>query len=329
MKCKKCGSDLRVTDTICLNCGSLVSNSVNDLYDDINTDEEDDLSDLDNDSAYNKELDELLNSYHTDDNSSGEIPDYSNFDSFRDDNIDDAYDEDSVILNEDNNNDFLNGRVDENITIGSDGLDDYTIDNLIDFVDTGNSYNYEKNSQKESKKLNISIVPFKVVFAIALVVLLVILGVFGYRYFSSKKSEKVDYEINKEDTNVTSKYSLTSNPNYIKDHTWVCGTIVDGKLTTDRTSYFQYDFNKDGSYARQFLNRPDTYEDGKYGVSLEDVSNDRYLYKLYMIANLDGGYKTKYTFTLNVNKDGTTAIYKYNSTEFACEEMNFYNSKFQ
>ena len=334
MKCKKCGASLRETDAICLNCGTLVGNdnvSDNDLYDDINTDEED-FSDSDSDDAsYNKELDDLLNSYSIEDkNKNNDIPDYSSFNAFEENNTinnDDTDTQDQIILDQ---NPFFNGNEDSNISTGNDGVDDYTIDNLIDFRDTGSSYAYDNKKEKKEKKkfeLNLSIVPFKVIFIIALIVLVIILGVFGYKFLSSMKSEKVDYEIDKDSDKVTSKLSLKSNPNYIDNRTWVCGAMVNGELTTDRSTYFQYDFNKNNRYARQFLDRPDTYEDGTYGVSLEDNSNDRYLYKLYMIANLDGGYKTKYTFTLNVNKDGTKAIYKYNSAEFACEEMNFYNSK--
>lgn len=332
MKCRKCGASLRDIDSICLNCGTLVgNNNDNDLYDDINTDEDDfSDSDSDNDSSYNKELDDLLNSYNMEDkNKDNEIPDYSSFNSFGDEDTtikEDKVDE-PIVLDQ---NSFFNGVEDENISTGGDGLDDYTIDNLIDFRDTGSSYAYDNKKQKKEKKkfeFNISIIPFKVIFIIAAVVLVILLCVLGYKFLSGFKSEKVDYEIDKDREKVTSKLSLKSNPNYIDNRTWVCGTMVNGELTTDRSTYFQYDFNKNNRYARQFLDRPDTYENGTYGVSLEDNSNDRYLYKLYIIANLDGGYKTKYTFTLNVNKDGTKAIYKYNSAEFACEEMNYYNSK--
>ena len=327
MKCKKCGAPLKDTDAICLSCGTLVGNDDNDLYDEINTDEDDfNDSDSDNDSAYNKELDDLLNSYNIEDkNKNNEIPDYSSFNSFEDNNT--TEEEDQIVID---NNPFFNGVEDENVSTGGDGLEDYTIDNLIDFRDTGSSYAYDNKKEKKEKKkfeLNLSVIPFKVVFIVALVVLIIILCIFGYKFLSGFKSEKVDYEIDKDNNQVTSKLSLKTNPNYIENHTWVCGTMVNGELTLDRSTYFQYDFNKKNRYARQFLDRPDTYEDGTYGVSLEDNSNDRYLYKLYMIANLDGGYKTKYTFTLNVNKEGTKAIYKYNSAEFACEEMNFYNSK--
>ena len=327
MKCKKCGAPLKDTDAICLSCGTLVGNDVNDLYDDINTDEEDfNDSDSDNDSAYNKELDDLLNSYNIEDkNKNSDIPDYSSFNSFEENNT--SEEDDQIVID---NNPFFNSVEDENVSTGGDGLEDYTIDNLIDFRDTGSSYAYDNKKEKKEKKkfeLNLSVIPFKVVFIVALVVLIIILCIFGYKFLSGFKSEKVDYEIDKDNNKVTSKLSLKTNPNYIENHTWVCGTMVNGELTTDRTTYFQYDFNKKSRYARQFLDRPDTYEDGTYGISLEDNSNDRYLYKLYMIANLDGGYKTKYTFTLNVNKEGTKAIYKYNSAEFACEEMNFYNSK--
>ena len=328
MKCKKCGASLKDTDSICLNCGTLVGNEDSDLYDDINTDEDDfSDSDSDNDASYNKELDDLLNSYNIEDKNKGnDIPDYSSFNSLEEQTI--IPEEPEEQPKEFDSSSFFNGREDENITTGGDGLEDYTIDNLIDFRDTGSSYAYDSvDEKKEKKKISISIIPFKVVFIIAVVVLLLLLCVLGYKFLSGFKQEKVDYEIDKDNNKVTSKLSLKTNPNYIEDHTWVCGTMVNGELTLDRSTYFQYDFNKKNRYARQFLDRPDTYENGTYGVSLEDNSNDRYLYKLYMIANLDGGYKTKYTFTLNVNKEGTKAIYKYNSAEFACEEMNYYNSK--
>lgn len=315
MKCKKCGSDLRETDTICLNCGALVTNSDNDLYDDINIDDDDDFNDSDNDAAYNKELDDLLNSYRMEDKK-----------------LEVKKSKDKKILNLFDRFKKNKSDKEENIedTDSKNNIDEYTIDNLGGFIDENTTFEEFNESPKEKKKfeLNISIVPFKVVFVIAAVVLIVVCCVFGYKYFSSKKTHKVDYEINKDVMDVTSKYSLTTNPNYITNHTWVCGTMVNGVLSPDRNTYFQYDFNKKNEYARQFLNRPDTYEDGEYAISLEDVSNDRYVYKLYMLANLDGGYKTKYIFTLNVSKDGTTAIYKYNSTVFACEEMNYYNSKF-
>lgn len=327
MKCRKCGAPLRDTDAICLNCGTLVSNTDdNDLYDNIDSSEAVFSEASSNNGSSNNELNDLLNSYSK--NKDSEIPDYSIFNDIEKNSEYESNNDDELVLDK---SAFMNISDNNNAFNESNGSEDYTINNLIDFKDTGSSYSYDNQNEPEKEKkkfeLNISIVPFKVIFIIALVVFIIICIVFGYKFLSSMKSEKVDYEINKDNEKVTSKLSLTTNPNYINNRTWVCGTMENGELTADRTSYFQYDFNKNSTYARQFLNRPDTYEDGTYGVSLEDNSNDRYLYKLYMIANLDGGYKTKYTFTLNVNKDGTKAIYKYNSTEFACEEMNFYNKK--
>ena len=117
MKCKKCGASLRETDAICLNCGTLVGNdnvSDNDLYDDINTDEED-FSDSDSDDAsYNKELDDLLNSYSIEDkNKNNDIPDYSSFNAFEENTIknDDTDTQDQIILDQ---NPFFNGNEDNN-----------------------------------------------------------------------------------------------------------------------------------------------------------------------------------------------------------------------
>ena len=50
---------------------------------------------------------------------------------------------------------------------------------------------------------------------------------------------------------------------------------------------------------------------------------------ILLIANLNNGYKTKYTFTLTTNKEGTKATYKYNSSVSSCEEMEYYNNKYR
>ena len=324
MKCKRCGTELRETDKICLNCGALVSTSTNDLYDDINKEDDDDVfTDEAEDESYNKELEDLLNSYQDKNKDDiNEIPDYSTFDDFdvtrENHNLGTNFNDNSV-------NNYNNNFNNPSVSTGSTGLDDYKLDDVIELNDDKDDY---VSYKKEKKKFQISVIPFKIIFIIVAVVLVVIVGLLIFKFVSSKKATETEYEINNGDKENTSKYSLQSNPNYITNKTWVCGTpLEDGSLTTDSSSYFQYDFNKDGTYATQIYNKPDTYESGKYSVSLEDISNDQYTYKLTMTANLNGGYKTRYTFTLITNKEGTKATYKLNSNVSSCEEMNYFNTK--
>lgn len=343
MKCKRCGSQLKETDKICLNCGALVSNSENDLYDDINVDDEDEsyLDDSDSDSNYNKELEDLLNSYRKEDktkNDSSSFPDYSNFNSVNDNKVNHNF---NTNFSETSENYYNNNFNNPSISTGANKdieMEDYTVDDLISISDdnTYNSYdeystnnkNNSKNKEKKKLNINLNFIPFKAIFIIAIVVFVVILGMLGYKYLDSKSSGTVDYEIDKNENKVTSKYSLKTNPNYIEGKTWVCGSsLEDGSLSNDVDTYFQYDFNKKNKYEMQFLNKSDTYENGTYGISLEDISNDHYTYKLTMLANLDGGYKTRYTFTLITNKEGTKATYKLNSTQSSCEEMEYFNNK--
>ena len=309
MKCKNCGAELRKSDKVCLNCGELVSSTEDDLYNDINIDEEDEYQDGE---TYNKELVDLLNSYEQDKNNNTNINNTSNNDYNNYSDFDESNDK------SDNNE-----------------LDDYSLDNLVEFTDNYDNNDsefdeYSINNIDGDNKKSISIIPFKLVFIISIVVLLVIIILLGYKYIVSKKEKDTTVEIKPNDEEITSKYSLTENPNYINNKTWVCGErLEDGSLTTDSSTYFQYDFNTDKSYARQFLTREDTYESGTYGLSLEEITDTTYTYKLTMIANLSGGYKTRYTFTLITNKEGTKATYKYNSTIFSCEEMDYYNNKYK
>ncbi len=344
MKCKKCGADLSENDKICLNCGFVVGSSVNDLYDDINTsdDEDDYVDDSENDSAYNKELDDLLNSYKKDDKKKKKelveeniVPDYSSFKNINDTktnhNMNTDYSDNSI---NNYNNNFNNASI--STSNNDSGIDNLSINELVSFTDSSSkntmnsnsSYDEDEDDYKEKKKLNISIVPFKIVFFIALIVLIIVLCLFGYKYYKSRKSETVDYEINKNDGVSASKYSLTNNPNYISGKTWVCGSSLDdGNLSNDSSTYFQYDFNEDKSYATQYYNKPDTYESGTYSISLEEIGDNTYTYKMTMIARLNDGYKTRYIFTLVTNKEGTKGTYKMNSKVYSCEEMNYHNNK--
>ncbi len=283
-KCKNCGAELKETDKICLNCGRLVS--YDDLYDEINF--EDESSSQDDD--LNKELDDLLDSYNINDNK-----------------------EDLAVNNEED-------ELEEDPTTNNFEYEDYTEDDNIDLDD----------EDKDTNKLfNLNELPFKKIIIIAGAVLIVLGGIFGFKFLFGKTTNEADYQINNDELQNKSKYSLTKNPNYIKNYTWVCGeSLEDGSLTNNMDTYFQFDFNKNGTYARQFVKDKNTYEDGKYSVSLEDISNDQYTYKIIMIANISGGYQTRYTFTLTTNKEGTKAVYKYNTDISSCEEMNYYNSKY-
>ncbi len=315
MFCKKCGAKLKDTDKICLNCGSLVSETVNDLYADINKDEDDDIDqfsdDSDSDTEYNAELEDLLNSYKKEDG-----PDYSAFKS----------NENSKEKNKSNN--FNKDKSD---------MQEYTIDDLISIKDD-DSYNKDytdftivDDNEKKKRKFNfnnISIIPFKIIFAIGIIVMVIMLGILGYKYYKSNDGEELEYEIDRDNPVVPSKYSLKTNPNYINGKTWVCGSSKeDGSLSDDIDTYFQYDFNKNNTYAMQYLNKKESYENGTFSVSLDDISNNMYTYKLTMVANLEGGYKTRYTFTLVTNKEGTKGTYRLNSSVYSCEEMEYFNNK--
>lgn len=209
---------------------------------------------------------------------------------------------------------------------------------IVDSTNTSNvTADYSKDSYNsdvvfddgESQGKSITdIIPFKTLFIIAAIILFIILGVLIYKVVSNKpKSTSFDSDI-KKDTEDKSKYSLTQNPNYIKDKTWVCGGArSDGSLGNDYSTYFQYDFYKNKSYATKSIQRDDDYEDGTYSVSLEEITDTGYVYKVTLVANLDGGYKTKYFFTLTTNKDGTKGTYKINGNTYACEEMDYFNNK--
>ena len=203
------------------------------------------------------------------------------------------------------------------VTVGSDeySKDSYNSDVVFD------------DGETEGKTVT-DLIPFKTLFIIAAVILFIILGVLVYKVFINKpKSTSFDSDI-KKDVEDKSKYSLTENPNYIKDKTWVCGGAKsDGSLGNDYSTYFQYDFYKNKSYATKSIQRDDDYEDGTYSVSLEEITDTGYVYKVTLVANLDGGYKTKYFFTLATNKDGTKGTYKINGSTYACEEMDYFNNK--
>ena len=200
------------------------------------------------------------------------------------------------------------------------GTDDYTKD----------SYNSDVvfDDGETNGKTIMDIIPFKTIFIIAAVILFIILAVLVYKVVTNKpKSTTFDSDVTKE-TGEKSKYSLTTNPNYIKDKTWVCGGAKsDGSLGSDYSTYFQYDFYKNKTYATKSIQRDDDYEDGTYSVSLEEITDTGYVYKVTLVANLDGGYKTKYFFTLTTNKEGTKGTYKINGSTYACEEMDYFNNK--
>ncbi len=218
------------------------------------------------------------------------------------------------------------------------GEDEYKYEPVPEGVDTStgtNDYNNDSynsdvvfdDGDTEGKNIT-DIIPFKTIFIIAAVILFVILAVLVYKVVTNKhKSTSFDSDVNKQ-TSEESKYSLTKNPNYIKDKTWVCGGAKsDGSLGNDYSTYFQYDFYKNNTYATKSIQRDDDYEDGSYAVSLEEITDTGYVYKVTLVANLDGGYKTKYFFTLTTNKDGTKGTYKINSNTYACEEMDYFNNK--
>ena len=196
-----------------------------------------------------------------------------------------------------------------------------------EYLDTYNSDVVFDDGNADKKSI-LDIIPFKTIFIIAAIILVVIIGILIYRIVTTKPKSTEFESHEKEETEEKSKYSLTQNPNYILDKTWVCGGArSDGSLGNDYSTYFQYDFYKNGSYATKSVQRDDDYEDGSYSVSLEEISDDGYLYKVTLIANLNGGYKTKYFFTLKTNKEGTKATYKINSSTYACEEMDYFNNK--
>ncbi len=327
MKCKRCGAQLRETDRICLNCGALVSSEENDLYDEINTDDEDlSIEDENDDKVYSEELDALLNSYRNENNSSS-IPDYSSFETSNnkknETNDFSSFKEDSISSY---NNTFNNPAV-KNESSNSE----FDMDDLVKLSDNSNNDYYEDvdftNKRKDIKLNSISI---KLVFIIVGVVLLVIVLLLIVRFFITNKKHSEEFSIDKGkgEEEVKSKYSLVENPNYIKGKTWVCGSqLSNGELSGDTSTYFQYDFNDDGSYAMQYLNKENTYENGTYQISLEEITESQYVYKLTMIAYLNGGYKTRYNFVITTNKEGNKATHKLNNSISSCEEMNYFNNK--
>lgn len=358
MKCRKCNAELRDTDKICLNCGTLVKSSSEDLYADINVDDEDeDVFDEESENKYSNELDQLLNSYHQDQqsvNMTSDFPDYSSFAELNENK--DLIKNEKATKDESFDNSLSNNTSIEDTS--SEELPEYTIDNLVTLTSTKkkNNKKEEKPKVKQTKEIktkvkkentkkvsqkkitnksftttrsdfSLSLIPFKVIFIIALVILLVLLSIFVYKLLNGN-IKKVKHEIKNDETLITSKYSLTENPNYINGRTWVCGDAdSNGELTLDTKSYFQYDFNLDNTYATEVLNSPDTLEYGRYGVSLEEISDNKYTYKVTLIATLDNSYKTRYSFTLVTNKEGTKGTYKLNGKTSVCEEMEYYNSK--
>lgn len=326
MKCKRCGAQLRETDRICLNCGALVSSEEKDLYDEINNDEDDlSLEDENDEKGYSEELDALLNSYRNE-NKISSVPDYSSFDNANSKNeVNDfsSFKEDSISSY---NNTFNNPAAKNEIHDK-----DFDMEDLVKFSDnSGNDYDDDVDFSNKRKDIKLNSISLKLVFIIVGVVLLVIVLLLAVRFFITNKKHSEEYSIDKgkNEVEVKSKYSLTENPNYIKGKTWVCGSTLDnGELSGDTSTYFQYDFNNDGTYAMQYLNKENTYENGTYQVSLEEITDSQYVYKLTMIAYLNGGYKTRYNFVLTTNKEGNKGKHKLNNSLSSCEEMNFFNSK--
>ena len=348
MKCRKCGNELSDIDTICLNCGTLVNRSANDLYDDINRDDEDEKTDdyeETKDLEYSDELDQLLNSYtpektindDEDIKNEDDDDDSNNFLIDEDDDSNSEYDTDSnddYYVNEESNqnndeNTYYNNDNDSYYDLSgytNNELDDYDVRDLVKLNDSNNNEDVYKDL--DEKKFKIPDITFKVVFIIAAIVLVVIGVLLAYKFIKNNNGE-TSYKIDKKDElTVESKYSLSKYPNFIEGKSWICGDASsDGSLTSDRTSYFQYDFHTDSTYLTKVFRYDDSIESGNYSVSLEDIANDQYTYKITAVADLAGGYKTKYSFTIITNKQGTTATYKINSSLSACEELNYYNSK--
>lgn len=347
MKCRKCNAELRDTDKICINCGTLVKNTIDDLYDDINIDEEKD-NEIKENKKYSNELDELLNSYHDNQNSVNMTSDYPDYSSFAELNENKGQ-EDEEEKYEATSKDTIDNYYQENSDSKDD--DDFNVDSLVTITDT-NSKEYKKEekkkAQEEKKKakekkekvtvkkaftttrsdFSFTLIPFKVVFIIAAVILFVLLAIVIYKVFINN-GQDVDHEIKNDETLIKSKYSLEDNPNYILGRTWICGNSNEnGTLDySDTTSYFQYDFNSDSTYANNIYKNPDIIENGRYGVSLEEINDNNYVYKVTLIANLDNSYKTRYSIYLTTSKDGKTATFKNGGKTAVCEEMNSYNSK--
>lgn len=392
MKCKKCGNELRETDKICLNCGTLINMPVKDLYDDINKDDDDILDDMEtddlddaNDLKYSQELDALLNSYSPDtkeknrkvtledNNDSG--PNYSLFNElnenddyrnrkntmpFKETDNNKYYDDSDNSYNNSNNlkekhNKFIrdefeerdNNLINDNYIPNYDSyntnnsmstqLDHYDVKDLIKLTDNENNYNENVQFVKQKRNFHIGNITFKVVFIVASIILLIILLLLGYKFIKSNLPKVGGFNIGREEDNnvVESKYNLEEYPNYIAGHSWICGAAEsDWSLTADTSTYRQYDFGTKGTYlTREFKTLEDstnnsTYvlDSGTYGLSLDDISNDLYTYKITSIANLPGGYKTQYTYTIVTNKEGTKALYKINSNVLACEELSYYKN---
>lgn len=325
MKCKKCGADLKETDKICLNCGTLVSSDVDELYDEINREDDEEQED----SEYENELDQLLNSYNTTTKEEKkkkekeeDAPDYSEFDELNENKEEKVR---KTTYNSKSNSDYeedYSNPYDDELEVQDDYS--YSDDDIIFDDNSGNNY--------DGKITNFSLkkIPFKLVLVLVGVVLLIIIIILIYKFVGGSRDKSAEYnsDSSKKDTTETSKYSLTDNPNYIKGKTWVCGdSLANGSLTNDRNSYFQYDFHTNGSYAMKYLEREGAAETGTYTVSLEQITDTTYVYKVSLVANLDSGYKTKYYVTFTTNADGNTSKYKFNSNNSVCEEKDYFNNK--
>ena len=250
-----------------------------------------------------------------------EAPDYSSFGD---------YEEEDDLSIEDTSESDLNldkEEVGETNIVDSSFEDDNSLDNGTEMTfDSLNNYDDKPVKKKKSRSVNKD--SFRIVPYIMLGVLVVIVLVLGFKVISSMLGKSSTFNKDPEGLKVKSKYDLKTNPNYITGKTWVCGDPDDNfELSQDVNTFFQYDFDADNTYAVQYFTNRDVYEDGQYGISLEEIADDNYTYKITVIASLNAGYKTRYNFYIITNKEGTKATYKMNDTKYPCEEMNYYNSK--
>ncbi len=331
-KCNRCGIELGENDVVCLNCGALVSATTG-IDKDKNEEKDQNSDSFDNSDIVNSaNVDDNL--FNNSNNSSTTNDGFDiNFDAF--DDVNSTFDTSGVdfdkfeaisSLEEDEEKvnlvDFKDEEYDSSNVVDSSG----DIDKLAVADNDDQSGAADSDNKTQKSKINSEII-LKYVFFVVLIVFIVLLIAVAYKYFSSKNYGKIPGEVDQKELNVESKYSLTENPNYITDKSWICGSSKNDDLSNDSSTYFQYDFYSDGRYVTQHHKQRETYEDGKYALSLDDISNDKYTYKITIIANLSSGYKKKYEFTLVTNKDGTKATYIGDNGTYACQEMDYYNNR--